>query len=243
MPSNGGTMAAYVPDVKSKLLSALPAAVYRRVEPSLERVSLEPKDLLYDGNAVIEHVYFPLSGVVSLVLEMKDRSIVEIATIGNEGMVGTPVFLGAERSPTRAVSQVPGPSLRMSVADFKEHIAAPDGILHDRIARYQQALINQISQSVACNHLRAIEERAARWLLMTHDRVSSDEFPLTQEFLSQMLGVRRPSVTIATGILETAGLITYKRGRITVLDREGLEGACCECYRTVKAEYDRLVAR
>jgi CRP-like cAMP-binding protein len=135
---------------------------------------------------------------------------------------------------------VPGDTLRMSVATFKKQIEV-DRALHDIVSRYLQAFINQISQSVACNHLHSVEERACRWLLMTHDRVRSDEFSLTQEFLSQMLGVRRPSVTIAAGLLEKAGLITYKRGRITVIDRQRLEAAACECYAVVKREYERLL--
>src|SRR5262249_23637303 len=189
----------------------------------------------------IEHVYFPLSGVMSLVVQMADNATVEVGTIGNEGMVGTPVLLGVDRSPTKAFCQVPGECLRMSIAEFKQEIEAEDGVFRRLLNRYAQALINQISQSVGCNHLHSVEERTCRWLLMTHDRVGKDEFLLTQEFLAQMLGVRRSSVTVAAGLLEKAGLITYKRGRIRVLDRERLEQASCECYRIVSREYERLL--
>lgn len=180
---------------------------------------------------------------MSLVIEMQNGGTVEVGTVGNEGMVGTPVFLGAERSPTKAFCQVPGECSRMPTAAFKKELAEADGILRQLISRYAQAMINQISQSVACNHLHSVEERTCRWLLMTHDRVGSDDFLLTQEFLAQMLGVRRSSVTVAAGLLEKAGLITYKRGRITVLDRERLEQASCECYQVVRREYDRLLMK
>ena len=228
---------------RNRLLDSLPANVSDRVKQSLEKLTFTIRKLLYESNAPIEFIYFPLGGVMSLVVEMEDGGSVEVGTIGNEGMVGTPVFLGAEKSPTKAFCQVPGDCLRMPVASFKHELSAEDGILRDLVSRHAQAMINQISQSVACNHLHSVEERTARWLLMTHDRVGQNEFLLTQEFLAQMLGVRRPSVTVAAGLLEKAGLITYKRGRITVVDRERLEEAACECYGVVKGEYERLLLR
>ena len=226
---------------RNRLLDSLPANVSDRVKQNLEKVTFTVRKLLYESNAPIEYIYFPLGGVMSLVVEMEDGGTVEVGTIGNEGMVGTPVFLGAEKSPTKAFCQVPGDCLRMPVASFKRELSAEDGILRDRVSRHAQGMINQISQSVACNHLHSIEERTARWLLMTHDRVGQNELLLTQEFLAQMLGVRRPSVTVAAGLLDKAGLITYKRGRITVVDRERLEEAACECYSVVKREYERLL--
>ena len=226
---------------QNKLLALLPADVDKRIEPAFETVSIRLKEVLYEADEPIRHVHFPLSGVMSLVMTMNDGGSIEVGTIGNEGMVGLPVFLGVDKSPTRAFAQVPGDVIRMPAEDFRKEIAAPDGILHRLIGKYTQAMMNQVSQSVACNHHHTVEERMCRWLLMTHDRVGSDDFPMTQEFMSQMLGVRRPSVTIAAGVLEKAGLITYKRGRITVLNRPGLEATTCECYAKVKREYDRLL--
>jgi CRP-like cAMP-binding protein len=163
-----------------------------------------------------------------------------VGTIGNEGMVGTPVFLGSERSPTRAISQVPGEALRMETKFFQEEIKRA-GPLHGLVQRYTQAMINQISQSTVCNHRHSVQKRMCRWLLMSHDRVGTDEFQLTQEFLAQMLGVRRPTVTTVACILQKAGLITYRRGIITILDRKGLEAASCECYGVVAKELNRLL--
>lgn len=196
---------------ENRLLAALPRKEYDRLRPDLDEVSLGLKDVLYEAEKPITHVYFPLNGVMSLVIEMSDGQTVEVGTIGNEGMVGTPVFLGADKSPTKAFAQVPGKALRMKAGTFKEEMKN-GGPLHGLIQRYTQAMVNQISQSVACNHLHSLEQRMCRWLLMTHDRVDSDEFPLTQEFLAQMLGVRRPSVTVVAGILQKSGLIQYRGG-------------------------------
>jgi len=224
---------------ENRLLTALPRAEYRRLRPHLEKVSLPLKDILYEANGPIPHIFFPLNGVVSLVL-MEGGFTLELGTIGNEGMVGTPVFLGAESSPTRAISQVPGDALRMETKVFQEEMTR-GGPLHGLVQRYTQAMINQISQSTVCNHRHSVQKRMCRWLLMSHDRVGTDEFQLTQEFLAQMLGVRRPTVSAAAGILQKAGLITYHRGRLTVLDRKGLEAASCECYEVVAKELDRLL--
>jgi CRP-like cAMP-binding protein len=234
------TRSFHVPG-ENRLLVGLPEPVQREIEGSLERVSLGVKHLLYDRHAHITAVYFPLTCVASMVVVMEDGGTVEVGTVGNEGMVGTPLLLGTDRSMSTVFCQIPGEALRMSAEDFKRHIDDRHGPFASQIARYQQVLTNQIAQSVACNHLHSVEERTARWLLMTHDRVGKDEFPLTQEFLSQMLGVRRPSVTIAAGLMEKAGLITYKRGRITIVNREGLEATTCECYGVVRAEYERLL--
>ena len=225
---------------KNRLLAALPRDEYRRLRPHLEKVSLPLKDILYDANGPIPHVFFPLNGVVSLVILMEGGFTLEVGTIGNEGMVGTPVFLGSESSPTRAISQVPGEALRMEAKVFQEEMRRA-GRLYGLVQRYTQAMINQISQSTVCNHRHSVEKRMCRWLLMSHDRVGVDEFPLTQEFLSQMLGVRRPTVSAVAGILQKAGLLTYHRGRMTILDRKGLEAASCECYQVVREELDRLL--
>ena len=224
---------------ENRLLTALPRAEYRRLRPHLEKVSLPLKDILYEANGPIQHIFFPLNGVVSLVI-MEGGFTLELGTIGNEGMVGTPVFLGAESSPTRAISQVPGEALRMETKVFQEEMKLA-GPLYGLVQRYTQAMINQISQSTVCNHRHSVQKRMCRWLLMSHDRVGTDEFQLTHEFLAQMLGVRRPSVTAAAGILQKAGLITYHRGRMTVLNRKKLEAASCECYEVVAKELDRLL--
>lgn len=225
---------------ENRLLAALPKEEYERLVANMEAVFLELKHSVYEPNEPIEYVYFVKNGVVSLLNVMEDGKEVEVATVGNEGMVGLPVFLGAEKIPGRAFSQVPGDALRMKADVFKDKVT-PGTRLHDLLQRYTQALFNQIAQGTACNTLHSVEERMCRWLLMTQDRVGKDDFPLTQEFLGQMLGVRRPTVSIAASILQKAGLIRYSRGGITILDREGLEDSSCECYAIIKAEFDRLV--
>jgi CRP-like cAMP-binding protein len=225
---------------KNRLLAALPRDDYRRLRLHLVKVSLPLKDILYEANGPIPHVFFPLNGVVSLVIIIEGGFNLEVGTIGNEGMVGTPVFLGSESSPTRAISQVPGEALRMETKVFQEEMSRR-GSLFCLVQRYTQAMINQISQSTVCNHRHSVQKRMCRWLLMSHDRVGVDEFPLTQEFLAQMLGVRRPTVTVVAGILQKAGLITYHRGKISILDRKGMEAASCECYEVVAKELDRLL--
>jgi CRP-like cAMP-binding protein len=225
---------------KNRLLAALPRDEYDRLHTNLEKVSLPLKEILYEANGPIAHVFFPLNGVVSLVISMEGGFTLEVGTIGNEGMVGTPVFLGSESSPTRAISQVPGEALRMEATVFQEEMKR-DGLLYGLVQRYTQAMINQISQSTVCNRRHSVQKRMCRWLLMSHDRVGTDEFQLTQEFLSQMLGVRRPTVSAVAGILQKAGLLTYRRGRMTILDRKGLEAASCECYQVVREELDRLL--
>jgi CRP-like cAMP-binding protein len=224
---------------QNRLLATLPKDDFDRMLPHLEKVSLPLKDILYEANGSIEHVFFPIDGVVSLVI-MQSGYIHEVGIIGNEGLVGTPVFLGSDRSPTRAIAQIPGAALRMKTEVFQKELRRR-GPLHGLAQRYTQAMINQISQSIVCNHRHSVEKRMSRWLLMSHDRVGTDGFPLTHEFLAQMLGVRRPTVTAVAGTLQKAGLITYHRGEITVLERKGLEAAACECYEVVAKELDRLL--
>jgi CRP-like cAMP-binding protein len=224
---------------ENRLLVALPNDDYNRLLPHLEKVSLSLRDILYEANGPITHVFFPLNGVVSLVINDSGFTL-EVGIIGNDGMVGTPVFLGADRSPTTAIVQIPGDALRMEVKVFQKEMKR-DGPLHGLVQRYTQAMINQISQSVVCNRRHSVEKRICRWLLMSHDRMADDEFLLTHEFLAQMLGVRRPTLTSVAGTLQKAGLISYHRGKINVLDRKGLEAACCECYKVVARELDRLL--
>jgi CRP-like cAMP-binding protein len=224
---------------ENRLLVALPGEDYDRLLPHLERVSLPLRDILYEANGPIAHVFFPLNGVVSLVI-MDAGFTLEVGVIGNEGMVGTPVFLGSDRSPTKAIAQIPGAALRMEAEVFQREMRRL-GPLHGLVQRYTQSMINQISQSIVCNRRHSVEKRMCRWLLMSHNRVEADEFPLTHEFLAQMLGVCRPTVTAVAGTLQKAELITYHRGKITVLDRKGLEAASCECYQVVAKELDRLL--
>jgi CRP-like cAMP-binding protein len=207
----------------------------------LEPQHWELKQILYEPGARIDALYFPVDAVVSVLTTLSDGAGVEIATIGNEGMVGSPLVLGSNTMPAREFCQVqvPGQLLRMDREAFADVHSEHDPF-REILQLYIQALFSQISQQVACNALHSIEERCSRWLLLTHDRVHSDSFPLTQEFLSQMLGVRRASVTLAAGALQTAGLIRYRRGQMVIQDREGLENASCECYAVLRNEYDRL---
>ncbi|MCC5665355.1 Crp/Fnr family transcriptional regulator [Nostoc sp. CHAB 5784] len=226
--------------MKNQLLAALPSEEYSRLVAYMEVVPLELKQHLYLRNQPIEYVYFLNYGVASMLTVLTDGSAIEVATVGNEGMVGLPVFLGADRIPGECFIQVPGSGLRMRVDAFKTHVTATSP-LHDLLQRYTQALFNQIAQSAACNRLHSIEQRLCRWLLMTADRVETGTFPLTQEFLSKMLGVNRSSVSLSASILQKAGLIEYIRGQMTILDRSGLEATTCECYQVVRAEFERLL--
>jgi CRP-like cAMP-binding protein len=224
---------------ENRLLTSLPRDEYDRLRPHLHKVSLPLREILYEANGSIAHVFFPLCGVFSLVI-MDGGFSLEVGIIGNEGMVGTPVFLGSDRSPTRAIAQIAGEALRMEANIFQKEMRRV-GPLHDLVQRYTQTMINQISQSIVCNHRHSVEKRMCRWLMMSHNRMGADEFLLTHEFLAQMLGVRRPTVTAVAGTLQKAGLISYHRGKITILDRKGLEAACCECYEVVAKELDRLL--
>jgi CRP-like cAMP-binding protein len=171
---------------------------------------------------------------------MKNGKAAEVGVVGKEGMLGLPVFLGTDRSSGQSFSQVPGESLRLGADAFRAAIQRSRALV-DLLHRYTQALFTQVSQSAACNSLHSIEERCCRWLLMTHDRVETDEFVLTQEFLAIMLGVRRASVAEVAGKLQQAGLIHYRRGQMRILDRQGLEATACECYSVIRAEYERLL--
>jgi CRP-like cAMP-binding protein len=224
----------------NRILDALPAKDYERLLPALSPVSLKLKQMLLESGKAIDTVYFPVSAVVSLLTTM-DGSSVEVATVGNEGIVGVPVFLGAQALGAQDFYQVqvPGQVAAMTAEAFLKSTARDP--LRGLVQRYAQALFSQVTQQVACNGLHSIEERCSRWMLLTHDRVGGDEFPLTQEFLAQMLGVRRPSVSVAAGILQRAGFIRYSRGRVAIVDRDGLENASCECYRIIRTEFDRLL--
>jgi CRP-like cAMP-binding protein len=224
---------------KNRLLVSLPRDEHDRLLPHLEKVSLPLRTILYEANGPIAHVFFPLTGVISQVI-VDGGFTLEVGISGSEGIVGTPVFLESDRSPTRAIAQIPGEALRMEAKVFTKEMRRR-GPLHDLVQRYTQTMINQISQSIVCNHRHSVEKRMCRWLLMSHDRVGADKFQLTHEFLAQMLGVRRPTVTAVAGTLQKAGLISYHRGTIAVIDRKGLEGTSCKCYEVVARELDRLL--
>ena len=225
---------------KNRLLASLPPDELAALAPHLESVTLEFKQVVYDVDQPIEHVYFPETGMVSILGVMADGSAIETATVGNEGFVGLPVFLGTDRTSAHAFAQVPGIALRMP-ADALRAAIARSAALTRVLNRYTAALFTLVAQSSACNRLHTMQQRLARWLLHTHDRVGRDEFPLTHLFLSQMLGVRRATVTEAMGLLQQAGDITYEMGRVRVRDRAALERTACECYRIITREFDRLL--
>jgi len=224
----------------NRLLSLLRQEDRERLHQHLEHTVLEYKRPLYDFNQRIEFVYFIMSGVGSLVHTMTNGQAAEVGTIGNEGFVGLPILLGDERGPTSVYVQVPGAGLRMKAEIFREELER-SGPLRGIMLRYAHAFFNQVAQSAACAHFHALEQRCCRWLLMTRDRMPSDHFLLTQEFLAMMLGVRRAGGTVAASALQRAGLIRYDRGRVAILDREGLQERACECYAFSKAEFDRLL--
>jgi CRP-like cAMP-binding protein len=221
------------------ILAALPHDEYARLRDRLEPVECSVRQLIYQTGEPIGHVWFPTTAVLSMVTQVAGEVAVEVATIGREGMAGLPVFLGVTASPNTVFVQVPGVALRLRADQLRE-VLTGDGALHRQLHRYIQATMVQLAQNVACNRLHGTEERAARWLLMTADRVGSDRFPLTQEFLAQMLGVRRATVSLIAGLLHNAGLISYSRGVITIDDRAGLQAAACDCYSIVRGEFDRL---
>jgi CRP-like cAMP-binding protein len=223
----------------NRLLALLPQAEYQRLTPHLQTVTLPLKQVLYKARSPIDYVYFPTRGIVSAMTIMEDGAAIEVATIGNEGMSGLSAFIGGETSPNEVMVQVPGEGIRMSADVLKEE-AKREGSLRRLLILYNTAFSTQVSYSVACNGLHKIEKRCCRWLLMCQDRVGSDVLPLTHEFLAIMLGVQRSSVTEVLHPLQEKGLIRNGRGKISVVDRLGLEATSCECYRTVKEEFARL---
>ena len=216
--------------LENSILAALPAHEYERIASSLTLVSLDLGQILYEPHEPIRHVYFPSTAVTSLVTILADGSTVESGVIGYSGMVGIPVILGAESSPCQALIQHSGDALMMEVEAFQNELRR-GGQLQPLVLRFTHTLFTQVSQTAACNRLHTVEERLARWLLMMHDRVQKDDFMLTQEFIATMLGARRSGVTVAAGTLQSAGLISYKRGHIYILNRKALEKASCECYQ------------
>ncbi len=228
------------PTPRNHLLAALPPHDLARLRPQLEPVALLVPQVLYAAGQPIPAVHFVETGWVSMVARLEGGDLAEVGLVGREGMVGLSLALGADAASTEAMVQGTGTALRMDAAAFRQALAG-SAALHRLLLRYALAFQAQVSQTAACNGRHRLEERLARWLLMAHDRADGDELPLTQDFLSMMLAVRRSGVTIAAGILQKAGLIRYVRGRITVLDRPGLEAAACECHGAVRREYARLL--
>ena len=228
--------------IENSLLAAIPRNAYRRLLAGLEPVNLRFGEVLYEPGQAIRHVYFPGSSLVSLLTLADGHLALEVGLIGRDGMVGVPIVLGHRNSPVRALVQGGGPAMRMASAHFLK-LFRLNRSLQDSLYRYTYALMAQISQTAACNRFHLIESRLARWLLMTHDRVESDNFRMTHEFLGHMLGVRRVGVTKAAQSLQKGDLIRYSRGDIAVLDRKGLEAASCDCYRVVKEMNDRMPVR
>ncbi len=225
---------------ENRLLALLPRADYKRLSDHLQVVPLPPKQILYRARSPIDYVYFPTNGFVSAMTVMGDGRAIEVATIGNEGMVGLTAFIGAESSSYEVMVQVPGEAMRLSAAAMKAECGG-DNSLRRLLILYNSAFSTQVSYAVACNGLHKVEKRCCRWLLMTQDRVGSDVLPLTHEFLSIMLGVRRSSLTEVLKPLQERGLIQNGRGEIRVLNRKRLEAAACECYGSVKQEFNRLL--
>lgn len=221
------------------LLAALPAADYERLLPHLEHVSLDLGFALYESGSPQSYVYFPAASIVSLLYVMEDGASAEIAVVGNEGLVGISLFMGGETTPSRAVVQSAGYGYRLRASVLKKEFGQA-GELQHLLLRYTQALITQMAQTAVCNRHHALEQQLCRWLLLSLDRLPSNELVMTQELIANMLGVRREGVTEAAGHLQAAGLIHYSRGKITVLDRPKLEARVCECYAVVKHEYERL---
>jgi len=222
------------------LLAGLPQAEHARVYPHLEPVRIALGDVLQESDRPMRYVYFPTDCIVSLLNVMEDGSAAEIAIVGNEGVVGVSLFMGGETSPTRAVVQSAGTAYRLKGEFLKDEFFRT-GFMQRSLLRYTQALLTQMAQTAVCNRHHTLDQQLCRWLLLSLDRLLTDELVMTQELIANMLGVRREGVTEAAGKLQKAGLISYHRGHIHILDRKGLESRSCECYQVVKREYDRLV--
>ena len=225
---------------RNRLLAALPVAVWDRWRPQLEPVDLPLGTVLYEAGDTLTHVYFPTTAIVSLLYVLEDGASAEIAVVGGEGIVGIALFMGGASTPSRAVVQSAGMAYRLTATQMMEEFNRAGPVLH-LLLRYTQALITQMAQTAVCNRHHSLDQQLCRWLLLSLDRLPSSDLVMTQELIANMLGVRREGVTEAAGRLHKSGLIRYRRGHITVLDRGGLEARTCECYAVVKTEYDRLL--
>jgi CRP-like cAMP-binding protein len=226
--------------IKNQLLAALPESIQKRWQPQLESVEMPLGQVLYEPGITLSHVYFPTTSIVSLLYVMENGASAEIAVVGNEGIVGISLFMGGESTPSRAVVQSAGQGFRLTAQTMKDEFNHAGPLLH-LLLRYTQALITQMAQTAVCNRHHSLDQQLCRWLLLSLDRLQGDELVMTQELIANMLGVRREGVTEGAVKLQQEGLIRYARGRITVLDRPGLEKRTCECYAVVKKEYDRLL--
>jgi CRP-like cAMP-binding protein len=225
---------------QNQLLAELPEAEYERWLPQLEPAKLALGQVLYESGGKMSHVYFPTTAIVSLLYVMENGASAEIAVCGNEGIVGISLFMGGGSTPSRAVVQSAGDGYRMSAQAMKEEFNRAGPVMH-LLLRYTQALITQMAQTAVCNRHHSLDQQLCRWLLLSLDRLPGNDLVMTQELIANMLGVRREGVTEGALKLQKADLIRYARGRITVLDRKGLEKRTCECYAVVKKEYDRLL--
>jgi len=230
---------------QNHLLAALPAEILERISPNLELVSLQLGNVLYESSDQLQHVYFPTTAIASLHYVMENGASAEIAGVGNEGILGVSLFMGGHSTLSRATVQTAGYCYRLKgrlmMEEFNRAGGRRSGAFQNLMLRYTQALITQISQTAVCNRHHSIEQQLCRWLLLTLDRLPSQELTMTQELIASMLGVRREGITEAAGNLQRAGLISYRRGHITALDRSGLESRACECYNVVKKEFHRLL--
>jgi CRP-like cAMP-binding protein len=225
---------------ENRLLAVLPPIERERVYPRLELVRMPLGSVLYESGSRLDHVYFPANSIVSLLYVMADGASAEIAVVGNDGVVGVSLFMGGETTPSRAVVQSAGVAYRLPGSVLKEEFRR-GGATQQLLLRYTQALLTQMAQTAVCNRHHSVDQQLCRWLLLSLDRLFSNELAMTQELIANMLGVRREGVTEAAGKLQSAGVIRYSRGRITVLDRPALEAQACECYAVVKQESDRLL--
>ncbi len=225
---------------QNHLLDALPVTEYTRLLPMLELVKMPLGEVLYESGGHLKHVYFPTTSIVSLLYVMENGASAEIAVVGNEGILGISLFMGGETTPSRAVVQSAGFGYRLKAAQLKEEFSRAGPVMR-LLLRYTQALITQMAQTAVCNRHHTVEQQLCRWLLLSLDRLTSNQLTMTQELIANMLGVRREGVTEAAGKLQRAGLIDYSRGHITVIDRPALEKRSCECYMVVKTEFDRLL--
>jgi CRP-like cAMP-binding protein len=225
---------------QNHLLVALPASDYERVASHLELIPMELGDVLYESGDKLRYVYFPITCIISLLYVMEDGASAEIAVVGNEGILGISLFMGGNTTPSRAIVQSAGHAYRLKADLLKNEFERYGPTMH-LLLRYTQALITQMAQTAVCNRHHSVDQQLCRWLLLSLDRLESNELSMTQELIANMLGVRREGVTEAAGKLQHAGVIHYSRGRITVLDRPSLEARSCECYQVVKTEFDRLL--
>ena len=226
---------------RNHLLAALPKDEYQRLVPQLKRVELTLGDSLAESGKVMRHVYFPVDCIVSLLCVMDDGDSTEIAVVGSEGIVGIALFMGGESTPSRAIVQSAGSAYRLDGQLLKDEFDRASTFQY-LLLRYTQALITQMAQTAVCNRHHSLDQQLCRWLLLSLDRLPVNELVMTQELIANMLGVRREGVTEAAGKLQRAGLISYRRGHISILDRPGLEARVCECYTVVRKEYDRLLS-